>query len=157
MRTSIRLRNIVELTRNGKALVVTLLFRLLFGGYLIGMDQYHFNDIESALTVLLIYALICIFVTLFLCGTRNALKAIIGLDAIFITIQSIFIAASFSQITNAGLHNPIDNWWATLLMYLFSALTLLFSIRTYRETKLSPSPSEIIESTSEEKIINNKK
>ena len=48
----------VELTWNGKALVVTLLFRLLFGGYVVGMDQYHFNDLESAWTVLVIYALI---------------------------------------------------------------------------------------------------
>ena len=63
-------RNIVELTKSGKALVVTLLFRLLFGGYLIGMDQYRFNDVESALTVLLIYGLIGLFATLFILGSR---------------------------------------------------------------------------------------
>ena len=35
------------LTSSGKALVVTQLFRLLFGGYLIGLDQYHYNDLET--------------------------------------------------------------------------------------------------------------
>jgi hypothetical protein len=61
----------VGLTGSGKALVVTLLFRLLFGGYLVGMDQYRFNDIESALTVLLIYVLLGIFAALFLLGKSH--------------------------------------------------------------------------------------
>jgi hypothetical protein len=58
------------LTWNGTALVVTLLFRLLFGGYVVGMDQYRFNDLESAWTVLLIYALIGVFTILFLFGKK---------------------------------------------------------------------------------------
>jgi hypothetical protein len=32
------------LTSSGIALVVIQLFRLLFGGYLIGPDQFHYND-----------------------------------------------------------------------------------------------------------------
>lgn len=127
----------VELTGSGKALVVTLLFRVLFGGYLAGMDQYHFNDIESALTVLLIYGLIGIFTALFLLDKRYGLTGIIGLEVIFIILQSSFIIVTLGQITNAGLHDPIANWWATLLMYLFSLLTLIFSIKVYRETELS--------------------
>jgi hypothetical protein len=124
----------VELTWNGKALVVTLLFRLLFGGYVVGMDQYHFNDVESALTVLLIYGLIGIFVTLFLLGKRVGLKGVIVLEAIFIVMQSVFTIAALGQVADAGLHDPLANWWATLLMYLFSLLTLTFSIKVYRET-----------------------
>ena len=124
----------MELTWNGKALVVTLLFRLLFGGYVVGMDQYHFNDVESALTVLLIYGLIGIFVTMFLLGKRVGLKGVIVLEAIFIVMQSIFTIAALGQVADAGLHDPLANWWATLLMYLFSLLTLTFSIRIYRET-----------------------
>ena len=73
----------VELTGIGKALVVLLLFRLLFAGYLIGLDQFHFNDIESALTVLLIYGLIGIFAALFLLGKRYGLTGIIGLGGHF--------------------------------------------------------------------------
>jgi hypothetical protein len=123
----------MELTWNGKALVVTLFFRLLFGGYLIGLDQYHFNDVESALTVLLIYGLIAIFAALFLLGIRRGLTGIIGLDVIFIILQSLFIIVTLGQIAEPGLHDPLNNWWATLLMYLFALLTLILSIRAYKE------------------------
>ena len=124
----------VGLTRSGKALVVTLLFRLLFGGYLIGMDQYRFNDVESALTVLLTYGLFGIFAALFLLGKRYGLIGVMGLEVIFIIVQSIFLIVTVGQIVDAGLHDPLVNWWVTLLMYLFSLLTLIFSIRVYRET-----------------------
>jgi hypothetical protein len=126
----------MELTWSGKALVVTVLFRLLFGGYLAGMDQYSFNDVESALTVLSIYGVIGIFAVLFLLGKSYGLKGMIGLDVIFIIVQSVFTIATLSQVIDPGLHNPLVNWWATFLMYLFSLLTIIFSIRTYRETNL---------------------
>ena len=48
----------MQLTWNSKALMATLLFRLLFGGYVVAMDQYSLNDPESAITVVAIYALI---------------------------------------------------------------------------------------------------
>ena len=128
----------MKLTWSSKALVVTLLFRMLFGGYLIGMDQYNFNDIESALTVLLIYGLIGIFVTLFLLGKKYGLKFVIGLDVIFIILQSVFTIATLSQIADAGLHDPLVNWWATLLMYIFSLLTITFSIRALQRNQPLP-------------------
>ena len=123
----------VGLTVNGKALVMTLFFYLLFGGYLVGMDQYHFNDIESALTVLLIYILLAVFAALFLIGKRYGLIGVLILEVVFIIFQSMFIVATLGQIMDAGLHNPLDNWWATLLMYLFSLITIIFSVRVYRE------------------------
>ena len=126
----------MELTWSSKALIVTLFFRLLFGGYLIGMDQYFFNDVESALTVLLIYGLIGIFAALFLLGKRYGIIGIIGLDVVFIILQSLFIVATLSQTADAGLHDPLANWWATLLMYLFSLLTLTFAIKIYKETSV---------------------
>jgi hypothetical protein len=127
----------VKLTWSGKALVVTLLFRLLFGGYLIGMDQYRFNDVESSLTVLLIYGLIGIFATLFIVGTRYGLLGLIGLDTIFIVLQSVFMILTLSQIVDPGLHDPLVNWWATLLMCLFSLLTLIFSLSANRKINIS--------------------
>jgi hypothetical protein len=127
----------MELTGSSKALVVTLLFRLLFGGYLIGMDLYNYNDPGSAITVLLIYGLIGIFATLYISGKKYGLIGIIGLDVIFILVQSVFLVLTLSQIVDAGLHGPIANWWAALLMYLFSLLTLIFAIKAYRETRLS--------------------
>ena len=132
-----KIARMVELTGSGKALVVTLLFRLLFGGYLIGMDQYRFNDGESALTVLLIYGLIGFFATRFISGMRDGLFGLIGLDAIFIVFQVVFTILSLSQIVDPGLHNPLVNWWAALLMVLFSVLTIIFSLRANRETKPS--------------------
>ena len=128
---------LVELTWSSKALVATLLFRMLFGGYLIGMDQYSFNDVGSALTVLVIYGLIGVFATLFLSGKRFGLIAIMALDAVFIVLQSVFTIASLSQITDPGLHNPIANWWATLLMFMFSILTIVLAIKTKRDTNTS--------------------
>jgi putative exporter of polyketide antibiotics len=127
----------MNLTKIGKALVVTLLFRLLFGGYLIGMDQYRFNDVESALTVLLIYGLIGIFATLFISGIRYGLLGLIGLDSIFITLQIAFTILSLSKIVDPGLHDPLVNWWATMLMCLFSLLTLIFSLSANREINIS--------------------
>ena len=124
----------VKLTLNDKALVVTLLFRLLFGGYVVGMDQYHFNDIESAWIVIVIYVLISIFAALFIFGKRIGLLGMIGLEGIFIVLNSGFIILTLGQIADAGMHDPLDNWWATLLRYLFSIIVLILSIRAYRET-----------------------
>ena len=127
----------MELTWSSKALVAALLFRMLFGGYLMGMDQYSFNDVGSALTVLVIYGLISVFATLFLLGKRFGLTAIIGLDAVFIVLQSVFTIASLSQITDPGLHDPIANWWAAMLMVMFSILTIALAIKTKRDTNTS--------------------
>jgi hypothetical protein len=125
----------LELTGNGKALVITLLFRLLFGGYVVGMDHYHFNDFESAVTVLVIYALLGIFASMFILGKKIGLLGMIGLEGIFIVLNSVFLILALGQITDPGMHDPLDNWWATLLRYLFSILTLVYSIKAYREIK----------------------
>jgi hypothetical protein len=127
----------MELTKNGKALVVMLLFRLLFGGYVIGMDQYSFNDTESAVTVSVIYILIAIFAALFLLNKRHGLMGIIGLETVFLILNSVFLILALGQIADAGMHDPLDNWWATLLRYMFSLLTLTFSIRAYKEIQRS--------------------
>lgn len=127
----------VGLTGSGKVLVVTLLFRLLFGGYLIGMDQYSYNDVGSALTVLLIYGLIGLFGALFISGVKYGLPGLIGLDTIFLIVQSAFTILALSKRIDPGLHNPQVNWWATLLMFVFSLLTIIFAIRSIREAGLS--------------------
>ena len=124
-----------RLTGNGKALVVTLFFRLLFGGYLAGMDQYRYNDIESALSVILIYGLFGIFAALFLSGKRYGLVGLMGLSVLHIIAQSAYVIWFLGLTTiDASIHNPVENWWAVLLIYLFAALTIIFSFRVYRET-----------------------
>jgi hypothetical protein len=124
----------VKLTSSGKALVVTMLFNLLFGVYLAGKDQYDYNDTESALTVLLIYIMLGIFTALFLFGKRIGLTGILGLSTILIIFHTVFIIISFGQV-DGGVHDPLANWWATLLRYPFFLLTLIFSSRIYRERR----------------------
>ncbi len=123
--------------KSGKALVVTLWFCLLFGGYVIGMDQYRFDDVGSALTVLLIYLLLAIFAALWLAGKRAGLVGVMALEAIFILLQLTFLIASLGQVLDAGAHNPVDNAGAAVVQFLFSVLILTFSTRVHRETRLA--------------------
>jgi hypothetical protein len=127
----------MELTGNGKALFATLLFCLLFGGYVVGMDQYRFDDVGSALTVLFIYLLLAIFAALWLAGKRSGLIGVMALEAIFIFLQLTFLIASLGQVLDAGVHNPVDNAGAAVVQFLFSVLILTFSTRVYRETHVA--------------------
>jgi UDP-N-acetylmuramyl pentapeptide phosphotransferase/UDP-N-acetylglucosamine-1-phosphate transferase len=130
----------MELTRNGKVVVVTSLFRMIFGGYLIGNDLYRFNDANSALEVLLIYGVIGLFASLFIVSKRHGrfgLLGLIGWDVLFIGAQFVFTFLSITKLTDPGLHDPLTNWWSLLLMFSFSMLMLIFSLRAYREISLS--------------------
>jgi hypothetical protein len=124
----------MKLTSSANALVVTMLFQLLFGGYLIAKDLYAYDDSGSALTVLVIYSLLGVFTTVFLFGNRLGLAGILWLSTILIIFHTAFIITSFGQV-DAGLHDPSANWWATLLRYPFFLLTLIFSIGIYRERR----------------------
>jgi hypothetical protein len=131
---------IMELTGNGKVVVVTSLFRMIFGGYLIGNDLYRFHDSGSALQVLLIYFVISLFVALFIISKRRGrlgLLGLIGWDVLFIGAQLVFTFLSVSKLTNPGLHDPVTNLWSLLLMFTFSMVTLTFSLRAYKETSHS--------------------
>lgn len=123
------------LTASGKALVAILFCRLLFGGYLAGKDQYGYNDAGSAMTVLVIYVLLGVFAAMFLFGKRYGLTGIISLSVILIVFHSIFTILALTQITDAGMHGPLENLWATVLRYAFFILTLILSIRVYRENR----------------------
>jgi succinate-acetate transporter protein len=123
------------LTWNGKALVTTVLFRLIFGGYVVAMDQYSFNDTNSALTVLAIFLLLGIFTTLFLFDKKIGLFGVIGLESVFLVLNAVFLILALGGMTDAGLHDPVANWWATVLRFVFSILTLVFALMAYRETR----------------------
>jgi hypothetical protein len=130
----------MELTRNGKVVVVTSLFRMIFGGYLIGNDLYRFNDANSALEVLLIYGVISLFAALFIVSKRHGrlgLLGLIGWDVLFIGAQFVFTFLSVTKLTDPGLHDPVSNWSNLVLMFSFSLVTLIFSLRAYREINLS--------------------
>jgi hypothetical protein len=126
----------IKLTSSGKSLVVTMLFQLLFGGYLIAKDFYAYDDTGSALNVLVIYVLIGVFTAMFLSGKPLGLAGILWLSTIIIIFHTVFIILSFGPV-DAGVHDPMANWWSTLLRYPFFLLTLIFSIRVYRERRES--------------------
>jgi hypothetical protein len=123
------------LTVIGIALVVTQLFRLLFGGYLIEFDLYHYNDLESALTVLFIYVVIGVLTALFLIGKKKAgLFGLIALSIILLIMETLYIAVYFSTVSpDPSWHDPLANPWASLFNYLFPLLTLFLAIKVYRE------------------------
>lgn len=123
----------MKITSSAKALIITLLFRMIFGGYLMGKDQFLFNDSGSALQVLIIYGLIGILATLFLLGKRYGLLALIYFDAIFFITQIVFTILALTGTIDPGLHGPVANWWGATLMLAFSILTITFAVKAYRE------------------------
>jgi len=129
------IRQTEGLTRSGIALVVTLFFCLLFGGFLIGKDLYDFNDFDSAMTVLVIYSLMGIFAAQFLLGKRYGLVGLIAISGFLFVAQIIYVIAFLAQTTiDPSWHDPVANWFVTLLDFIFTLLTLVFSIKAYRET-----------------------
>lgn len=122
-----------ELSTNGKALIVTICFRLLYGGYLAGMDHYLYNDPDVALSVIVLYGLFGVFAALYLAGKRHGLTGILALTVILLVTSVAYDIIALTELIDVGAHDPRNNLIITALMYLFSLLTLLFAIKTYRE------------------------
>jgi len=123
------------LTISGIALVVIQLFRLLFGGYLSGLDQFYYNDLESAISVFVIYSIVGILTTLYLLGKKKiSLLGLIILSILLLVMQIIYIGVYVSTTTpDPSWHSPFLNWWATVANFLFPLLTLIIAIKIYRE------------------------
>jgi hypothetical protein len=126
----------MRLTLSGKALVVTMILQLLFGGYLAARDYFTYADAGSALTVLFIYGVLGVFSAMFLFGKWPGLAGVLSLSIILIIFHTIFTILSFGPV-DAGAHAPLANWWTTLLRYPFFVLTFVFSIKVYRERRAS--------------------
>lgn len=125
----------IRLSKNSIALIVTLMFSLLLGGYLIGTDLYHYNDPDSAMTVLVLYSIMGIFGALFLLGKRYGLHGLMALSAFLLIAQLLYIVVFLAQTTiDPSWHDPSANWFVTLLDILFSVLVLVFSIKVYKES-----------------------
>ncbi|MGY5873472.1 MAG: hypothetical protein RTV72_14585 [Candidatus Thorarchaeota archaeon] len=129
------IRQIEVLTSSGIALVVTQLFRLLFGGYLIAFDQYYYNDLESASTVFGIYVIIGVLTTMILVGRKKpGLYGLIALSVFLLLMETIYIAVYVSTTTpDPTWHDPFASWWSLFSNYMFPLLTLVFAINVYRE------------------------
>ena len=129
------IKQIEVLTSSGIALVVTQLFRLLFGGYLIAFDQYYYNDLESASTVFGIYVIIGILTTLFLVGRKKpGLYGLIALSVFLLLMETIYIGVYISAATpDPSWHDPFASWWSLVSNYMFPLLTLVFAVKVYKE------------------------
>lgn len=99
------------------------------------MDQFHYNDLESAFTVFLIYGIIGLLTVLLLLGKKRiALGGLIVLSVILLIMESVYMAVYFSQaVPDPSLHDPTAIWWATVANYLFPLLTLVLAIKVVRE------------------------
>ena len=120
-------------TSNTKYLTIILFFRFLFAGYIAGMDQYLFNDPDSARTVLLIHVLMVALFSLYLLGRRNGIKALMYVEAFYLFLNLAYSALSIGQVFDPGLHDPLGDVWLTVMQVLFSALALYYTIKIYRE------------------------
>ena len=129
------IKQIEVLTSSGIALVVTQLFRLLFGGYLIAFDQYYYNDLESASTVFGIYVIIGILTTLVLVSRKKpGLYGLIALSVFLLLMETIYIGVYISAATpDPTWHDPFASWWSLVSNYMFPLLTLVFAVKVYKE------------------------
>ena len=120
-------------TRNTKYLTIILFFRFLFAGYIAGMDQYLFNDPDSARTVLLIHGLMVALFSMYLLGRKTGNKGLMYVEAFYLFLNLAYSALSVGQVFDPGLHDPLSDIWLTLTQITFSALTLYYTIKINRE------------------------
>jgi hypothetical protein len=97
------------------------------------MDQYLFNDIDSARTVLLIHALMGVLFSLYLFGRRIGIKVLMYVEAIYLLLNLVYSALSIGQVIDPGLHDPLADIWLTLMQVTFSALTLYHLMKVNKE------------------------
>ena len=138
MKEKVKVLNINEITisRNGIGLVVTLFFYMLLGGFFIGTDLYHYNDPESAMSVLSIFSLMGFFGTMFLLGKKFGPIGLMVLSGLLMVAQIGYVIVSVSQTSlPPDWHDPSENWFTTILYILFSLLVLVFSFKVYRESR----------------------
>ena len=97
------------------------------------MDQYLFNDIDSARTVLMIHALMGVLFSIYLFGRRIGIKALMYVEAIYLFLNLAYSALSIGQVFDPGLHDPLADVWLTLTQVMFSVLTLYYTIKLNKE------------------------
>ncbi len=122
-----------ELSMAGRALMVVIGVRLVFGLYLALNDHFSYHDTTSAVTVLAIYVLLGGFALMFLYGRRSGLWLLLGLSAVLIIAHTVFAVMDLTGVTDAGLHGVANNPWPTVLRYVFFLATLGFGVKALRE------------------------
>ena len=122
-----------ELSTAGRALMVVIGVRLVFGVYLALNDHFSYRDTTSAVTVLAIYVLLGGFTVMFLYGKRSGLWLLLGLSAVLIVAHTAFAVMDLTGATDAGLHGVANNPWPTILRYVFFVATFGFGVKVLCE------------------------
>jgi len=122
-----------ELSTAGRALMVVIGVRLVFGVYLALNDHFSYRDTTSAVTVLAIYVLLGGFAVMFLYGKRSGLWLLLGLSAVLIVAHTAFAVMDLTGATDAGLHGVANNPWPTILRYVFFVATFGFGVKVLCE------------------------
>ena len=130
-----------ELSTAGRALMVVIGVRLVFGVYLALNDHFSYRDTTSAVTVLAIYVLLGGFTVMFLYGKRSGLWLLLGLSAVLIVAHTAFAVMDLTGATDAGLHGVANNPWPTVLRYVFFLATFGFGVKVLCERSGSPERS----------------
>ncbi len=124
----------LSLSRTSFILLVTMLFYLLFAGFLIGVDLFHYNDPESAISVLIIYGLMGGLTSLFIAGKKYSLIGLIVITAILLVAQvGYMVVYATAPVTDPSAHDPFANLLVTVLNSLFPLLTLILGLQIRRE------------------------
>ena len=122
-----------ELSTAGRAFMVVIGVRLVFGVYLALNDHFSYRDTTSAVTVLAIYVLLGGFTVMFLYGKRSGLWLLLGLSAVLIVAHTAFAVMDLTGATDAGLHGVANNPWPTILRYVFFVATFGFGVKVLCE------------------------
>ena len=128
-------KKFTSLSQSSKMLVVIQILRLVFGLYLGINDQFRYNDTESALTVSIIYFVLGVFTLLFISGNKAGLPGILALSVLLIILNTVFTFLALGDSIDAGLHDPSINIVSTVLRYVFFIITIVYTIKVYRERR----------------------
>ena len=124
----------LQLSRTSIFLLITMLFYLLFAGFIVAVDLYYYNDPDSAVSVLMIYGLMGILTSLYIAGKRYGLTGLIIISAVLLVSQVGYIIAYVTApVIDPNAHSPFANLFVTVLNSLFPLLTLMLCLQIRRE------------------------
>jgi len=124
-----------ELSTAGKAFMVAIGVRLLFGLYLAVNDHFSYRDTTSAVTVLGIYAFLAVFTLMFLYGKRSGLWLALALSTVLIIVHTAYAVMDLTGVAEAGLHGVANNPWPTVLRYVFFIATAWSGVKALYERR----------------------
>ena len=120
----------LQLSRTSIFLLVTMLFYLLFAGFIVAVDLYYYNDPDSAVSVLMIYGLMGILTSIYIAGKRYGLIGLIIISAVLLVSQVGYIIAYVTApVIDPSAHSPFANLFeSSENLYLAVIVFIVFHI-----------------------------